>query len=107
MIVLTCPASFFHNESMFAAAQKRHLFVYDSSGSEVHCVKLSDSVHRLAFLPYHFLLVLAVSEHVVRVCPLLLLMVYCLFVRVKEACCLSLMCHWGRWLHNTTQDLDP
>ena len=106
-MVLTCPSSFFHNESMFAAAQKRHLFVYDNSGSEVHCVKLSDSVHRLAFLPYHFLLVLAVSECVVRLWPLLLLMVYYLCVRVREVRCLSLMCHWGRWLHNTTQGLDP
>ena len=67
VIILTCPSSFLHNESMFAAAQKRHLFVYDSSGSEIHCVRLSDPVHRLAFLPYHFLLVSAVSDCVVSV----------------------------------------
>ena len=59
-----------HNETMFAAAQKRTLYIYDQAGTEACCVVRVASAHprqihvldkhidvnRLEFLPYHFLL---------------------------------------------------
>ena len=32
-------ACFLHNESLFAAAQKKHLFIYDRDGVELHCLR--------------------------------------------------------------------
>ena len=29
-----------HNESFFAAAQKKHAYIYDKHGLEVHCLKV-------------------------------------------------------------------
>ena len=49
--------SFLHNYTMFAAAQRKHTYIYDSiSGAEIHCLKDQARVTHLDFLPYHFLL---------------------------------------------------
>lgn len=47
---------------MFAVAQKRYLYIYDHSGMELHCLKQHSHINTLTFLPYHFLLVSAVSH---------------------------------------------
>lgn len=45
-----------HNGTMFAAAQRKYVYIYDSSGAEIHCMKQHLEPRRLEFLPYHFLL---------------------------------------------------
>ena len=49
-------ACFLHNESLFAAAQRKHVYIYDRDGLELHCLRNHVEPTRLAFLPYHFLL---------------------------------------------------
>lgn len=59
-------ACFLHNHSMFAVAQKKHTFIYDSQGVELHCLRQHLSVNRLEFLPYHFLLASIGSQGLLR-----------------------------------------
>ncbi|XP_063933768.1 uncharacterized protein LOC135145578 [Zophobas morio] len=46
-----------HNETLFAVAQKKFAYIYDSTGTEIHILRKHIEPQRLAFLPYHFLLV--------------------------------------------------
>ncbi|GBG24162.1 WD repeat-containing protein 46 [Hondaea fermentalgiana] len=48
--------TFLHNHTFFAAAQRKHIFIYDEKGVEVHRLRSHVRSSRLQFLPYHFLL---------------------------------------------------
>lgn len=47
---------YLHNESLYAVAQKKYVYIYDGSGLEIHCLKNHVEVNALEFLPYHYLL---------------------------------------------------
>ena len=59
--------TFLHNYTMFAAAQRKYTYIYDSiSGSEIHCLKDHAKVTHLDYLPYHFLLVSWAENGIIR-----------------------------------------
>lgn len=45
-----------HNETLFAAAQKKYLYIYDHTGTEIHQLRTHIEPRKIEFLPYHFLL---------------------------------------------------
>ncbi len=49
-------ATWLHNDQYFAVAQKKHTYIYDHAGVEIHCLKKYVETTHLEFLPYHFLL---------------------------------------------------
>ncbi|KAI9911660.1 hypothetical protein PsorP6_009300 [Peronosclerospora sorghi] len=48
--------TFLHNDALFAAAQKKYVYIYDNTGAEAHCIRTTPQPRKMEFLPYHFLL---------------------------------------------------
>eukprot|EP01017_Pseudomicrothorax_dubius_P049715 TRINITY_DN9288_c0_g1_i3.p1 TRINITY_DN9288_c0_g1~~TRINITY_DN9288_c0_g1_i3.p1 ORF type:complete len:516 (-),score=142.12 TRINITY_DN9288_c0_g1_i3:100-1647(-) len=48
---------FLQNDSLFAVAQEKYVYIYDSNGIEVHRLKSHPEPCKLEYLPYHYLLV--------------------------------------------------
>ncbi|KAG5649316.1 hypothetical protein H0H81_004659, partial [Sphagnurus paluster] len=53
---------FLHDQSHYAVAQKKYVFIYDRDGVELHCLKSHIEPTRLEFLPYHWLLASIVRQ---------------------------------------------
>lgn len=51
-----------HDESFYAVAQKKYVYIYDKDGLEVHQLRQHIEVNQMEFLPYHFLLATIVSS---------------------------------------------
>lgn len=47
---------FLHDETMYAVAQKKYVYIYDANGTELHVLRDHVDPNVLSFLPYHFLL---------------------------------------------------
>ncbi|KAI6781509.1 U3 small nucleolar RNA-associated protein 7 [Emericellopsis cladophorae] len=45
-----------HNNQYFAVAQKKHVYIYDKNGVEIHSLRKHQEVTHMEFLPYHFIL---------------------------------------------------
>ena len=59
--------TFLHNHTMFAAAQRKCAYIYDSiSGAEIHCLKDQAKVTHVDYLPFHFLLVSWAENGIIR-----------------------------------------
>jgi U3 small nucleolar RNA-associated protein 7 len=50
---------FLQDNKLFAVAQKKYTYIYDSTGMEIHCLKHHIEPKYLKFMPYHLLLVTA------------------------------------------------
>lgn len=48
---------YLHDESLVAVAQTKYVYLYDTRGIEIHCMKRHERPYALDFLPYHLLLV--------------------------------------------------
>ncbi|KAI3649727.1 hypothetical protein MP228_005359 [Amoeboaphelidium protococcarum] len=59
-------ACWLHNEMYFALAQRDHVYIYDHTGMELHCLRNQVEVVNMDFLRYHFLLVTAGNNGVLR-----------------------------------------
>ena len=55
-----------HNETFLALAQKNFVYMYDHTGTEVHRLKKHQKVHKLDFLPWHYLLVSSSEDCFIR-----------------------------------------
>lgn len=49
-------ATFLHDDSFFALAQKRFVYIYDAQGLQIHTLKTHREPDNLVFLPHHLLL---------------------------------------------------
>lgn len=54
------------NETMFACAQSKHVYIYDHTGAEMHRLASHTQPRSLAYLRYHWLLASLGDEHWVR-----------------------------------------
>lgn len=63
-------ARFLQDQSFFAVAQKKYVFIYDRNGVELHRLKSHIEPTRLEFLPYHWLLASVVSTLVTTSVPI-------------------------------------
>jgi U3 small nucleolar RNA-associated protein 7 len=51
-----------HNDNYFALAQKKYVYIYDASGTQLHALRKHRHPGCIAFLPYHFLLASAATD---------------------------------------------
>jgi U3 small nucleolar RNA-associated protein 7 len=57
---------FLHNDTMFAVAQQKKVFIYDKQGIELHALEYLQKPKFLEFLPHHFLLVTALRNNYIK-----------------------------------------
>lgn len=57
---------FLQNETMFALAQSDLLYIYDKQGIELHSLDFMPQPINLEYLPYHFLLVAALKNNMIK-----------------------------------------
>ncbi|KAF8344079.1 WD40-repeat-containing domain protein [Cantharellus anzutake] len=65
-ISLRLIGEYLHTHEYLAVAQSRLTYIYDHTGTEIHRMKELADVHRLEYLPYHWLLVSVSNKGIVR-----------------------------------------